>query len=70
MPSIEEYLATIDNLEHRQRIEAILIWVATEFPDLEFKIKWNQLVNYKRLKEIIEYNIRDKADCQTFWRKA
>ena len=124
MTPIEEYLAGIDNPEYRQRIEEILDWIASEFPDLElqvkwnqpmfvdhgtfiiafslaknhisvapekagmkqfgeeiaessynatseiFRIKWDQPVNYKLLKEMIEFNIKDKADCQTFWRKA
>ena len=33
------------------------------------RFKWNLPVNYGLLKQIIEFNIRDKADCQTFWRK-
>lgn len=124
MASIKEYLAGMDNPEHRQRLEEILDWVATEFPELElqikwnqpmftdhgtfiiafskakkhlsvapekagmrqfadeiaesnynpaseiFRIKWDQPVNYKLLKEIIEFNIKDKGDCQTFWRKS
>lgn len=34
-----------------------------------FRIKWNQPVNYELLEKIIEFNIQDKADCSTFWRK-
>lgn len=34
-----------------------------------FHIKWDQEVNYSLLKEIIEYNIQDKLDCTTFFRK-
>lgn len=124
MASTKEYLAGMDNPEHRQRLEEILDWVATEFPELElqikwnqpmftdhgtfiiafskakkhlsvapekagmrqfadeiaesnynpaseiFRIKWDQPVDYKLLKEIIEFNIKDKTDCQTFWRKS
>lgn len=33
------------------------------------RIKWNQPVDYDLLKRIIEFNIADKADCTTFWRK-
>lgn len=33
-----------------------------------FRIKWNQPVDYKLLRDIIAFNIEDKADCQTFWR--
>ncbi|TDL31069.1 iron chaperone [Jeotgalibacillus sp. S-D1] len=34
-----------------------------------FRIKWTQTVEYKLLEEIIEFNIQDKKDCSTFWRK-
>lgn len=34
-----------------------------------FRIKFDQDINYDLLKEIIEFNIEDKKDCETFWRK-
>ncbi len=33
------------------------------------RIKWDMDVDYQLLKDIIDYNIEDKKDCQTFWRK-
>ncbi|MGE4584844.1 MAG: iron chaperone [Sphaerochaeta sp.] len=33
------------------------------------RIKWEQPVNYALLEEIIRFNMADKADCTTFWRK-
>ncbi|MDX8046501.1 iron chaperone [Gracilibacillus sp. S3-1-1] len=33
------------------------------------RIKWNSSVDYDLLEEIIAFNIMDKADCSTFWRK-
>lgn len=33
------------------------------------QIPWNKEVNDSLLREIIEFNIKDKADCSTFWRK-
>ncbi|WP_026674854.1 iron chaperone [Alkalihalobacterium bogoriense] len=33
------------------------------------RIKWNHQVDYSLLEEIIEFNIIDKADCTSFWRK-
>ncbi len=33
------------------------------------RIKWDQDVNYALLEEIIRFNITEKADCTTFWRK-
>jgi len=34
-----------------------------------FRIPWNESVNYELLEKLIEFNIKDKADCTTFWRK-
>lgn len=35
-----------------------------------FRIPWDQPVDYALLERIIRYNMREKADCPTFWRKA
>ena len=34
-----------------------------------FRIKWNEPVNYELLEKMIAFNIMDKANCTTFWRK-
>lgn len=34
-----------------------------------FRIKWKDTINYDLLHEIIMFNIHDKGDCTTFWRK-
>lgn len=34
-----------------------------------FRIKWKDPVQYSLLKQIIQFNIEDKAHCYTFWRK-
>lgn len=118
-----EYLARIDNPQHRARTEEILGWVIEKFPNLVPKIAWNQPmftdhgtfiigfsvakhhlavapervvitrfsdeivqtgydhtkelirirwddpVDFSLLERMIEFNISDKADCSTFWRK-
>lgn len=33
-----------------------------------FQIKWSQDIDYALLKAIIQYNIEDKSNCDTFWR--
>lgn len=33
------------------------------------RIPWDVPVDYPLLEKMIEFNIRDKADCKTFWRK-
>lgn len=34
-----------------------------------FRIKWTDPVDHALLEHIIRYNIEDKKECQTFWRK-
>jgi hypothetical protein len=34
-----------------------------------FRISFNQAIDYNLLKDMIEYNIKDKKDIKTFWRK-
>ena len=123
MEVFAEYLANIDNPQHRERTEEVLAWVTTNFTKLEPKIAWNQPmftdhgtyiigfstaknhlavapenaginhfageivqagydhtkqlvrikwsspVDFSLLEKMIEFNILDKADCSTFWRK-
>ena len=33
------------------------------------RIQWNQPVDYGLLEKIIRFNLLDKADCPSFWRK-
>ncbi|WP_309119682.1 iron chaperone [Paenibacillus sp.] len=33
------------------------------------RIRWDRPVDFSLLEKMIEYNILDKADCSTFWRK-
>ncbi|WP_211750204.1 iron chaperone [Paenibacillus sp. Marseille-Q4541] len=33
------------------------------------RIPWNKPVNFALLEKMIEFNIADKAECSTFWRK-
>lgn len=123
MDTFLEYLSTIENLEHRNRVEEVLNSIHGKYPSLSPKIAWNQpmftdhgtfiigfsvskqhmsvtpeqagmahftdeikqsgykqskmlfqipwsgTVDYALLERMIEFNIMDKADCQTFWRK-
>ena len=123
MEVFAEYLARIDNPQHRDRTEEVLAWVTRKFTNLEPKIAWNQPmftdhgtyiigfsiakkhlavapesaginhfsdeivqagydhtkqlvripwdspVDFSLLEKMIEFNMLDKADCSTFWRK-
>lgn len=33
------------------------------------RFPWNKPVNYELIAKMIEFNLEDKKDCQTFWRK-
>lgn len=37
-----EFLAGIDNPQHRERMEEVLTWVHEKYPQLNPEIKWNQ----------------------------
>ncbi|WP_449620747.1 iron chaperone [Robertmurraya sp. Marseille-Q9965] len=41
METLEDYLAGIDNLSHRERLEEIFNWILEKFPNLKSEIKWN-----------------------------
>lgn len=123
MEVFKEYLESIENLDHRGRMEEILTWISKTFPHLGkriawsqpmftdhgtfilglsiskhhiaispeqkgirefskrieesgyiatkmlFRIKWKDPIDYKLLEDMISFNIEDKADCSTFWRK-
>lgn len=34
-----------------------------------FRIPWDKEVHYPLLEEMIRFNLEDKKDCKTFWRK-
>ena len=42
MEDFEEYPASIDNIQHRARMEEVLGWAVKRFPDLSQRIAWNQ----------------------------
>jgi hypothetical protein len=42
MEEFAEYLARIDDLQHRDRMEEVLNWVHETFPTLLPRIAWNQ----------------------------
>lgn len=123
MQEFAEYLARIDDLQQRDRMEEVLAWVHEEFPALLPRIAWNQPmftdhgtfiigfsvsklhlavapeeitinhfaeeivkagydhtkqlmrikwkdpVDYSLLERIIVFNMIEKADYSTFWRK-
>jgi hypothetical protein len=41
----------------------------TDFTKMTVRMKWNDEVDYELLEKIIEFQIEDKKECDTFWRK-
>lgn len=42
METFEEYLETLTEPDHKERVEEVLAWVREEFPQLDERIGWNQ----------------------------
>lgn len=40
-----------------------------EYGKMTIKLPWDNEVDYNLIKELIEYNIEDKKEVKTFWRK-
>ncbi|WP_308639821.1 iron chaperone [Paenibacillus silvisoli] len=60
MDVFEEYLARIENPEHKARTEEVLSWVAQTFPKLAPKIGWNQPMFTDHDTYIIGFSISKK----------
>lgn len=48
--------------------EEILKQGGVDHTKLLIRMKWTNPVDYGLLRQLIEYNIADKADCTSFWR--
>lgn len=46
-----------------------IVQAGYDHTDQLMRIKWDRPVDYALLKRIIDFNIEDKANCTTFWRK-
>ncbi|EAD9647430.1 iron chaperone, partial [Listeria monocytogenes] len=57
MEVFAEYLAEIENPDHRARTQEVLTWVAETFPDLKPEIKWNTPMFTKNDTFIIGFSI-------------
>lgn len=42
MEDFKEYLESIDEISHRDRMEEILKWISETYPELDTRIAWNQ----------------------------
>ena len=60
MEVFTEYLATIENPQHRARTESVLRWVVDKYPALKPKIAWNQPVFTDHGTFIIGFSVSKK----------
>lgn len=42
MDVFTDYLNNIADLEHRDKLKSLFVWITNNYPTLEKKIKWNQ----------------------------
>lgn len=42
MDTFSDYLKSIDNMDHRDKMAEILSWIKETFPELNERIAWNQ----------------------------
>ena len=42
MKTLEDYLSEVEKEEERKRIEELLIWIEEKYPELDFRMAWNQ----------------------------
>ncbi|AYK55832.1 MULTISPECIES: iron chaperone frataxin [Bacillus] len=50
-------------------VEDDIVKAGYDYTEQLIRIPWNGPVDYTLLEKMIEFNIRDKANCSTFWRK-
>lgn len=50
-------------------VEDDIVKAGYEYTKELIRIPWNGPVEFSLLEKMIEFNIWDKADCSTFWRK-
>lgn len=52
-----------------EHFQSDIIKAGYDYSNEIIRIRWDKPVDYSLLEKIIRFNIIDKADCQTFWRK-
>ena len=50
-------------------VEEDIVKAGYDYTKELIRIPWNGPVEYSLLEKMIEFNIQDKANCSTFWRK-
>ncbi|CAM4299195.1 MULTISPECIES: iron chaperone [Paenibacillus] len=65
----KQHLAVAPEIAGINRFSDKIVQAGYDHTKQLLRIKWGSPVDYALLEEIIDFNILDKADCSTFWRK-
>lgn len=65
----KNHLAVTPEIEGINRFSNEITKSGYEHSKMLIRIPWDKSVDYSLLEKIIGFNILDKADCSTFWRK-
>ncbi len=65
----KKHLAVAPEAAGIARFADDIVQAGYDHTNLLMRIKWQLPVDYDLLARMIEFNIQDKADCTTFWRK-
>ncbi|MDR6551729.1 iron chaperone [Paenibacillus qinlingensis] len=65
----KQHLAVAPEKAGMQRFAEDIVGAGYDHTKELIRMKWNSPVDYELLEKIIAFNIEDKADCSTFWRK-
>lgn len=65
----KKHLAVAPEAAGINRFADEIVKAGYERTNLLMRIKWEHPIDYALLARMIEFNISDKADCSTFWRK-
>ena len=65
----KKHLAVAPESEAIAHVEDDIVKAGYDYTKGLIRIPWKCVVDYLLLEKMIEFNIEDKANCSTFWRK-
>lgn len=65
----KQHLAVAPEKAGIDRFADEIVQAGYDHTSLLMRIRWDRPVDFALLHRMIEFNITDKADCTTFWRK-
>jgi uncharacterized protein len=66
----KNHFAIAPELKTLQHFSKDIIQAGYDHTKMLMRIKWDQEINHDLLKKIITFNIIEKKECKTFWRKS